>query len=127
MRTLQNIDPAPEQLVILRDAAAGFRLIRGAAGSGKTTAALLRLRQLYASRLSRKARLGLAEPVRVPVLTFNRTLKGYVTLRDAEPMSGTVPLGQDSEPPPLRNPEFDADRIVAVDADRPTMMEQSAS
>ena len=79
MRTLQNIDPTPEQLVILNDGAAGFRLIRGAAGSGKTTAALLRLRQLCASRLSRKARLGLAEPVRVLVLTFNRTLKGYIT------------------------------------------------
>ena len=79
MRTLQNINPTPEQLVILRDAAAGFRLIRGAAGSGKTTAALLRLRQLCASRISRKARLELDDPVRVLVLTFNRTLKGYIT------------------------------------------------
>ena len=79
MRTLQNIDPTPEQLVILRDAAAGFRLIRGAAGSGKTTAALLRLRQLCASRISRKNRLELDDPVRVLVLTFNRTLKGYIT------------------------------------------------
>ena len=79
MRTLQNIDPTREQLVILGDVAAGFRLIRGAAGSGKTTAALLRIRQLCASRISRKARLGLAEPVRVLVLTFNRTLKGYIT------------------------------------------------
>ena len=78
MRTLQNINPTPEQLAILTDAGPGFRLIRGAAGSGKTTSALLRLRQLCASRLARKARLQSEEPVRALVLTFNRTLRGYV-------------------------------------------------
>lgn len=78
MRTLQNVDPTPEQLKILTDSGLGFRLIRGAAGSGKTTAALLRLRQLCASRLARKARLNSEEPVRVLVLTFNRTLRGYI-------------------------------------------------
>ena len=92
MRTLQNIDPTPEQLVILNDVGPGFRLIRGAAGSGKTTAALLRLRQLCASRLSRKARLGLAEPVRVLVLTFNRTLKGYITQLATEQVTASNDL-----------------------------------
>ena len=92
MRTLQNVNPTPEQLVILRDAAAGFRLIRGAAGSGKTTAALLRLRQLCASRISRKDRLGLHDPVRVLVLTFNRTLKGYITQLAAEQITASNDL-----------------------------------
>ena len=79
MKTLQkDIRPTPEQLKILTDSVAGFRLIRGAAGSGKTTAALLRLRQLCTSRLSRQSRLGYEDPVRVLVLTFNRTLRGYV-------------------------------------------------
>ena len=78
MRTLQNIKPTPEQLPILTDARPGFRLIRGAAGSGKTTAALLRLRQLCASRLARKARLQSEEPVRVLVLTFNGLLQVYI-------------------------------------------------
>ena len=78
MRTLINVDPTPEQLVILADTAPGFRLIRGAAGSGKTTAALLRLRQLCASRLSGRQRSAAVEPVRVLVLTFNQTLRGYV-------------------------------------------------
>ena len=78
MRTLQNTDPTPEQLPILDDARPGFRLIRGAAGSGKTTAALLRLRQLCRSRLERRKRLQSEEPVRVLVLTFNRTLRGYI-------------------------------------------------
>ena len=78
MRTLQNIRPTPEQLPILTDDGPGFRLIRGAAGSGKTTAALLRLRQLCASRRARRARLKSEDPVRVLVLTFNRTLRGYI-------------------------------------------------
>ena len=78
MRVLRNIRPTAEQLVILRDAGPGFRLIRGAAGSGKTTAALMRLRQLCAARVERKRRRRLPDPIRVLVLTFNRTLRGYV-------------------------------------------------
>ena len=78
MRVLQDVTPTPEQLPILTDSGPGFRLIRGAAGSGKTTAALLRLRQLCSARVARKRRLGGTGPIRVLVLTFNRTLSGYV-------------------------------------------------
>ena len=78
MRTLQNVTPTAEQLQILLDAGPGFRLIRGAAGSGKTTSALLRLRQLSRSRLERRTRQGTTDPVRILVLTFNRTLRGYI-------------------------------------------------
>ena len=78
MRTLQDVVPSPEQLPILEDDGPGFRLIRGAAGSGKTTAALLRLRQLCGSRRNRRKRLDLVDPVRILVLTFNRTLRGYI-------------------------------------------------
>lgn len=78
MRVLQHVQPTPEQLVILTDSDPGFRLIRGAAGSGKTTAALMRLRQLCSARQMRKRRLGETEPIQVLVLTFNRTLSGYV-------------------------------------------------
>ena len=84
MRVLQDIKPTAEQLVILRDAGTGFRLIRGAAGSGKTTSALMRLRQLCAARAERRRRQRLPEPVRVLVLTFNRTLRGYVEHLAAE-------------------------------------------
>ena len=96
MRTLQNVIPSPEQLKILTDVEPGFRLIRGAAGSGKTTAALLRLRQLCSSRASRRARLGLVAPVRVLVLAFNRTLRGYMQqlateqVRDSEAVRLTI-------------------------------------
>ena len=88
MRVLQNIRPTAEQLVILGNTAQGFRLIRGAAGSGKTTVALMRLRQLWAARIARRARLGSIEPVRVLVLTFNTTLMGYVHHLAREQIAG---------------------------------------
>ncbi len=79
MRTLPIINPTSEQLKILNDTPAGIRLIRGAAGSGKTTVAILRLRQLIISRWNQRARADSEDPVRVLVLTFNRTLRGYIS------------------------------------------------
>lgn len=78
MRILRSVSPTPEQLPILSENKPGFLLIKGAAGSGKTTTALLRLKQLCASWLARRGRLGLTRPVRVLVLTYNRTLEGYI-------------------------------------------------
>ncbi|MCU1580006.1 MAG: hypothetical protein JWP19_2210 [Rhodoglobus sp.] len=79
MRILPAVTPTAEQLPILLDSKSGMLVIRGAAGSGKTTTALLRLKQLCATWLKRKERLNLVEPVKVLVLTYNRTLEGYIT------------------------------------------------
>ena len=78
MKVLASVDASPEQLKVLVDTGIGFRLIRGAAGSGKTTTAILRINQLCAARISRNRRIGRNNPVRVLVLTFNRTLRGYI-------------------------------------------------
>jgi superfamily I DNA/RNA helicase len=78
VKTLGNITPTPEQALVIDDDSPGFWLIRGAAGSGKTTTALLRLKFLVRYWRDRREDLGLSGPVRVLVLTFNRTLHGYI-------------------------------------------------
>jgi len=67
-----------EQLPIISGTKMGIEMIRGAAGSGKTSTAILRLEALAYTFIARRKRLGLAGPVKVLVLTFNRTLAGYV-------------------------------------------------
>lgn len=78
MRPLSNVIPTPEQVAIFSRNRPGVEVIRGAAGSGKTTTALLKLRSAIAMFAARKRRLGILEPVQALVLTFNRTLRGYI-------------------------------------------------
>lgn len=94
MRVLPTVTPTPEQLKVLADVKPGFRIIRGAAGSGKTTTALLRLKEQIRVRLDRRERLGHDAPVRVLVLTFNRTLEGYITelARNSTPQDDALDL-----------------------------------
>ncbi len=93
MRTLQAVTPTPEQLAIFSRTRPGVELIRGAAGSGKTTTALLKLRSVIAFFSNRRRREGSTSPVRVLVLTFNRTLRGYIeelAIAQAMPAQGVV-------------------------------------
>jgi DNA helicase IV len=78
MRTLSNVAPTPEQLAILSVNRPGVEVLRGAAGSGKTTTALLRLKSLIGAFVNRRRRGKSAEPIRALVLTYNRILRGYV-------------------------------------------------
>ena len=78
MKVLGAQRPTPEQLKIIGDTRIGTEIIRGAAGSGKTTTALLRLRNLSDMFRARHTRLSIKQPVRALLLTYNRTLCGYV-------------------------------------------------
>jgi len=78
MKTLPHITASAEQLPIISTNSTGAELIRGAAGSGKTTTALLRLRSLSNMMRARKERQNDISPLKVLLLTFNRTLAGYV-------------------------------------------------
>lgn len=79
MRVLRNVAPTPQQLLVINDAKPGVLVLRGAAGSGKTTTALLRLRSLIAF-WQRRVRDGYVDaPIQVLVLTYNKTLRGYIT------------------------------------------------
>ena len=78
MKVLKNVTPTPEQLKVIMDVKPGSLVVRGAAGSGKTTSGLLRLRQLVAFWSRRVSDGHVDGPIRVLVLTFNRTLRGYI-------------------------------------------------
>lgn len=78
MRKLPDVRPTPEQLAIVSRNRPGTEIIRGAAGSGKTTTALLRLRSLIGMFVNRRQRQQTVDPVRILVLTYNRTLRGYI-------------------------------------------------
>lgn len=78
MKTLPRVTATGEQLPLISQNRFGVEVIRGAAGSGKTSTALLRLRSLCYFFAARHLREKHTEPVRVLVLTFNRTLAGYI-------------------------------------------------
>lgn len=79
MKKLPVIRATGEQLPLMSQNRLGVEVICGAAGSGKTSTALLRLRSLVHMYMARHERMGIADPVKVLVLTFNRTLAGYVS------------------------------------------------
>lgn len=76
MKVLPSVTPTPEQLTILRRDPTALLIVRGAAGSGKTTTALLRLKLVVDFWQKQFARDG--RHLNVLVLTYNRTLAGYV-------------------------------------------------
>ncbi|UXH38818.1 AAA family ATPase [Pseudomonas promysalinigenes] len=79
MKALIDVVPTAEQLALFSRVSPGVEVIRGAAGSGKTTTALLKLRSCVAFYLNRARRQVNPKPVKVLVLTYNRTLRGYIS------------------------------------------------
>ncbi|MFK5892076.1 MAG: 3'-5' exonuclease [Pseudomonadota bacterium] len=90
MQTLRDVKPTPEQLTIVSRNKPGIEVIRGAAGSGKTTTALLRLRSLIGMFTSQRKRQQSGEPVKILVLTYNRTLRGYIEVLARQQVAETA-------------------------------------
>jgi superfamily I DNA/RNA helicase len=78
MHVLRRVPPSPEQIGIIRRIQSGVSLIRGAAGSGKTTTALLALRAATGATVNQLRIEGLL-PANVLVLTFNKSLRSYIS------------------------------------------------
>lgn len=78
MKILSNHQATREQLPIVSRNTTGIVVIRGAAGSGKTTSALLRLTAIVNALAYRRGLDNDQTPVKALVLSFNRTLAGYI-------------------------------------------------
>jgi hypothetical protein len=79
MKALIDVVPTDEQLGLFSRITPGVEVIRGAAGSGKTTTALLKMQAAVTVYVRRVKRMTEPQPVNVLVLTYNKTLRGYVT------------------------------------------------
>lgn len=77
MKVLRDITPTPEQLTVIRNDPL-LCIIRGCLGCGKTSTAILRLQFLIGKWERRRKTQNSKEPIRILVLTFNRTLRGYI-------------------------------------------------
>lgn len=77
MKVLRRVRPSPEQIGIIRRIQTGASLIRGAAGSGKTTTALVALRATTGATVNQLRNDGRL-PANVVVLTYYNSLKGYI-------------------------------------------------
>lgn len=86
MRVLRRIRPTPEQMTVIRRIQSGTSLIRGAAGSGKTSTALTALRAATGTVVNQLRNEG-ALPAHVLVLTFNNSLKAYIAAVVREEMA----------------------------------------
>lgn len=86
MRVLRRIRPTPEQITVIRRIQTGTSLIRGAAGSGKTSTALTALRAATGTVVNQLRNEG-SLPAHVLVLTYYNTLKGYIAAVIREEMA----------------------------------------
>lgn len=88
MKVLRPTQPTSEQLTVINNYKPGVFVVRGAAGSGKTTTALYRLKFTVGFWQRRRRDGFIGGPVRVLVLTYNRTLRGYIEELTQEQLKG---------------------------------------
>lgn len=98
MKILSNPQATREQLPIVSRNTSGIVVIRGAAGSGKTTSALLRLTAIVNTLSYRKKLDNDKTPIKTLVLSFNRTLSGYIDgLIQHSIKNGAIPVVVENE------------------------------
>jgi DNA helicase IV len=78
MKTLRDVKPTPEQLKLITLLRPGTRVIRGSAGSGKTTTSILMLKTALGYLLDYRREQTQTSPIRVKVFSFNKTLAAYI-------------------------------------------------
>lgn len=78
MKFLRPIKLTQEQMKVANLPLVGERLIKGSAGSGKTTVAIYRLMTVAKTIRDDKRRTGDTSPVICRIVTYNNTLRSYV-------------------------------------------------
>lgn len=79
MKTLQSVKPTDEQLKLMVRPRPGTLIIRGAAGSGKTTTSILMMKLSIGYFIEEFNRRNLDEKIKIRIFTFNKTLAAYIT------------------------------------------------
>lgn len=78
MKTLQTVKPTPEQMKLMVLPRPGTKIIRGAAGSGKTTTSILMMKLSIGWLIDHFAQNNNDNLINIRVFTFNKTLAAYI-------------------------------------------------
>ncbi|MEZ8650617.1 3'-5' exonuclease [Vibrio splendidus] len=78
MKTLQTVEPTPEQMKLMVWPRPGTKIIRGAAGSGKTTTSILMMKLSIGWLIDYFAQNNNESTINIRVFTFNKTLAAYI-------------------------------------------------
>lgn len=90
MKTLQTVEPTPEQMKLMVWPRPGTKIIRGAAGSGKTTTSILMMKLSIGWLVDHFAQNNNESPIKIRVFTFNKTLAAYI--EDLVNQEAIIPL-----------------------------------
>ncbi|EKO3414165.1 hypothetical protein K7V76_003680 [Vibrio fluvialis] len=91
MKTLQSVTPTPEQMKLMVLPRPGTKIVRGAAGSGKTTTSILMMKLSIGWLIDYFAQNNNEGSINIRVFTFNKTLSAYISDLVAE--ESVLPIG----------------------------------
>ncbi|NUW69013.1 3'-5' exonuclease [Vibrio coralliilyticus] len=79
MKTLQSVTPTPEQMKLMVLPRPGTKIVRGAAGSGKTTTSILMMKLSIGWLIDHFTQSSNDNAINIRVFTFNKTLSAYIS------------------------------------------------